>query len=229
MEERRQFIRFPMQLNARCLEKSSNAWHDFSTINISRGGIGIKISSKESFNLDSSFQSEVILPSRKEPIEITGGVAWMKDIRVNAGFNIIAGIKFIRIGSSCKYDLLDSAYNSWHKRGSKMNFWDSSLDLKETDTLKRAKTEIDQLTKNIKDASPLADDVLKVRDEIVITVNGTKWNQLAKEEQCSLANKFYKVMCCEEWYRPVSLIDEEGKKVARSLKGIETGYMVVLK
>jgi c-di-GMP-binding flagellar brake protein YcgR len=120
MEEMRQSTRFPIQMQARYLEKSNNAWYDFSTVNISRAGMAIELFPKEKFNRDSPFQSELILPSKKEPILITGDVMWTKEVNGNGGSHIIGGIRFTRIDESSKRNLLDYAFNDWYSQQTKL-------------------------------------------------------------------------------------------------------------
>jgi hypothetical protein len=110
-----------MQIQARYLEKSNNKWYDFSAINISREGMGIEIIHKEKFNIDSPFQSELILPSKKEPILIAGDVMWTKDANGNGGSHIIGGIRFTTIDESSKLDLLDYAFNDWYRQQKKLD------------------------------------------------------------------------------------------------------------
>jgi len=120
MEEMRQSTRFPIQMQARYLEKSNNEWYDFSTVNISRAGMAIELFPKEKFNIDSPFQSELILPSKKEPILITGDVMWTKEVNGNGGSHIIGGIRFTRIDESSKRNLLDYAFNDWYRQQTKL-------------------------------------------------------------------------------------------------------------
>jgi c-di-GMP-binding flagellar brake protein YcgR len=120
MEEMRQSTRFPIQLKARYLEKSNNEWYDFSTVNISRAGMAIELFPKEKFNIDSPFQSELILPSKKEPILITGDVMWKKEVNGNGGSHIIGGVRFTRIDESSKRNLLDYAFNEWYSQQTKL-------------------------------------------------------------------------------------------------------------
>ena len=120
MEEMRQSTRFPIQMQARYLEKSNNEWYDFSTVNISRAGMAIELFPKEKFNIDSPFQSELILPSKKEPILITGDVMWTKEVNGNGGSHIIGGVRFTRIDESSKRNLLDYAFNDWYRQQTKL-------------------------------------------------------------------------------------------------------------
>jgi c-di-GMP-binding flagellar brake protein YcgR len=107
-------------MQARYLEKSNNAWYDFSTVNISRAGMAIELFPKEKFNRDSPFQSELILPSKKEPILIAGDVMWKKEVNGNGGSHIIGGVRFTRIDESSKRNLLDYAFNDWYSQQKKL-------------------------------------------------------------------------------------------------------------
>jgi len=120
MEEMRQSTRFPINLKARYLEKNNNEWYDFSTININREGMCIELIRKEKFHIDSPFQSELILPSKKEPILIAGDVIWKKEVNGNGGSHIIEGVRFTRIDESSKRNLLDYAFNEWYSQQTKL-------------------------------------------------------------------------------------------------------------
>jgi len=120
MEEMKRSTRFQIHLKARYLEKSNNKWYDFSVINVNREGMCIEIIRKEKFNIDSPFQAELILPSKKEPILITGDVMWKKEVNGNHVSHIIGGIRFTTIDESSKRDLLDYAFNDWYRQQTKL-------------------------------------------------------------------------------------------------------------
>jgi hypothetical protein len=137
------------------------------------------------------------------------------------GFHIIGGVRFDKIDASSKFDLLDYAYNMWNKKQMK-------LSLKGTERLKESRSDTKQITQHLREISAIVEDFTESSDEIFITVNGSKWNQLEKVERYSLANELYKVVRSDEDYKPVALIDEGRKKLARSLKATEKGYMVLI-
>jgi hypothetical protein len=82
--------------------------------------MAIELFPKEKFNIDSPFQSELILPSKKEPILIAGDVMWKKEVNGNGGSHIIGGVRFTRIDESSKRNLLDYAFNDWYSQQKKL-------------------------------------------------------------------------------------------------------------
>ena len=95
VEERREDKRFSVQLSARYLEENEEEWHECTVTNISRSGMGIIVYVRESMPVDSSLQLEILIPTKKEPIKITGVLKWI--IEQDGGKNFIAGVGFTKI------------------------------------------------------------------------------------------------------------------------------------
>jgi len=113
VDDRRKFIRFPVQLNARYSEENKEEWHECFIVNISREGMGIIVYSRKKIPFDSVLQLEIVVPIKKDSIRITGTLIWIKGLKGNPKFNFVGGVKIITIDSEDKWTLLDYAYEGW--------------------------------------------------------------------------------------------------------------------
>jgi len=115
MEDKRKFKRFPVQVSARCIWASQEKWIKCSVTNVSREGMGIEVYLKEKIQSDEMLQFKIMVPSKEEPIRITGTLVWIKELNENMGF--VGGIKFINVASEEIWTLLDYANENWLKSG----------------------------------------------------------------------------------------------------------------
>ena len=65
-------------------------------------------------DVGNTVDTEVQVPSRKEPIKVAGKVIWLKQQKGNAATNSKAGIKLTKIAATDKWDLLGRAYDHWY-------------------------------------------------------------------------------------------------------------------
>ena len=110
--DQRNFMRFPVHLKARYLNKSR--WNECSVLNVSREGMEISFSAVKGIDVGNTVETEVQIPSRSEPIKVAGKIVWLKQQKGNAATHSKAGIKLTRIAATDKWDLLDRAYDSWY-------------------------------------------------------------------------------------------------------------------
>jgi len=116
MEERRKYKRFPIQLNAQYLEENMGEWKECSVTNISREGMGICIYSHEKIDVDSILLLRITAPIKKEPIDVTGTLMWIRELKDNPRFNFVGGAMIIAIDPEDKWALLDYVYEDWCRR-----------------------------------------------------------------------------------------------------------------
>jgi len=116
MEERRKYKRFPTQLKALYLDEKTEEWKDCSVTNISREGMGICVYAQEIINVDSILQLKIIAPLKKEPIDVTGTLMWIRELKENPRFNFVGGAMIIAIDPEDKWALLDYVYEDWCRR-----------------------------------------------------------------------------------------------------------------
>ena len=110
--DQRNFMRFPVHLKARYL--NNRRWNDCSVVNVSREGMEISFSATKRIDAGNTVDTEVQVPSRKEPIKVAGKIIWLKQQKGNATTHSKAGIKLTKIASTDKWDLLDRAYDNWY-------------------------------------------------------------------------------------------------------------------
>ena len=110
MEDRRKFKRFPVQLRARYLVSSEKEWFNCSIINISRGGMGIKVYLQESIPPGLILKFKIIVPKKVEPIETTGILKWIKELKGKKLF--VGGVELFKKDSEDARVLVDYVYGS---------------------------------------------------------------------------------------------------------------------
>ena len=116
MDERRKYIRFPVNLNARYAEKKGGSWKECSVIDISREGMGISIYSRESINKGASLRMEIIVPLKDGPIDMEGVLIWIRELQEDPSFNYIGGVRISSITPEDKWALMDYAYEGWQQK-----------------------------------------------------------------------------------------------------------------
>jgi len=116
MDERRKYIRFPVQLDARYTEKNEENWKECSVIDISREGMGISIYARDIISKDALLHIQITLPVEKEPVVVEGTLIWIRDLREDPRFNYIGGVTLTSIRPEDKWLLMDYAYEGWHQK-----------------------------------------------------------------------------------------------------------------
>ena len=117
MDERRKFIRFPIELTARYSENDVKDWKECSVIDISREGMGISIYAREYISEGLILQMEITVPVQDDPIAVTGTLMWIRESKDDLRFNYLGGVKLLSIQPEDKWTLIDYAYQSWEKDG----------------------------------------------------------------------------------------------------------------
>jgi len=115
LEDKRKFIRFPIQLSARRLRGGKKEWKGCYIFNVSRDGIGIDFQGEKKLRLGSIMQLEMTHPTKKEPINVMGTLMWAKAYNKHQDF--IGGVRFITINPKAKWHMLEYAYDNWYRRG----------------------------------------------------------------------------------------------------------------
>ena len=116
MDDRRRFLRFPLQLNARYAETNDDNWMECSVIDISREGIGIIIHSKEAISKGILLKIEIDAPVKEDRITVAGKLVWLKELKDAPCFNYAGGIRLTAIAPEDKWELIDYAYEDWHNK-----------------------------------------------------------------------------------------------------------------
>ena len=119
MDDRRRFLRFPLQLVARYGEKNEDNWKECSVSDISREGIGIIIHSKEAISKGLLLKIEIHAPVQDSPIEVEGKLVWLKELKDDPQFIYAGGMQLTSIAPEDKWALIDYAYEGWNKKEKK--------------------------------------------------------------------------------------------------------------
>jgi hypothetical protein len=85
--DQRNFMRFPVHLKARYLNKSR--WNDCPVETVSREGMEISFSATKGIDAGNTVDTEVQVPSRKEPIKVAGKIIWLKQQKGNAATHTV--------------------------------------------------------------------------------------------------------------------------------------------
>jgi hypothetical protein len=117
MDERRKFMRFPVELIARYSESDVKDWKECSVIDISREGMGINIYAGEYISEGLILQMEITVPVQDEPIAVTGTLMWIRGLKDDPRFNYLGGVKLLSIKPEDKWTLIEYAYEGWEKGG----------------------------------------------------------------------------------------------------------------
>ena len=115
MDERRKFIRFPLELIARYSESEVKDWKECSVIDISREGMGINIYAREHINEGSILEMAITLPVQDDSIAVQGTLMWITELKDDPRFNYLGGIQLLSIKPEDKWALIDYAYEGWEK------------------------------------------------------------------------------------------------------------------
>ena len=119
MDDRRKFLRFPLQLRARYTENNGNNWKECSIIDISREGMGVIIHSIEAINEGVLLKIAIHAPVLDDPITVEGRLMWLKELKDDPQFNYAGGVQLTSIAPEDKWALIDYAYEGWNKQGKK--------------------------------------------------------------------------------------------------------------
>ena len=119
MDERRKFLRSPLQLGARYTEQNEENWKECSVVDISREGMGVIIHSIEAVSAGTLLKIEIDAPIQEDSIMIEGKLVWMNEIKDDPRFNYAGGVQLTSISPENKWALMDYAYEGWNKEEKK--------------------------------------------------------------------------------------------------------------
>ena len=115
MDDRRKFLRFPLQLDARYSEQNEEHWKECSVVDISREGMGVIIYSIEAIREGTVLTIEIDGPMQEGSIMIEGELVWLNEIKDDPRFNYAGGVQLTSISPENKWTLMDYAYEGWNK------------------------------------------------------------------------------------------------------------------
>ena len=133
MDEKRNFKRFPVGLNAKCVGGGNNEGRECKVINIGRNGMAIELYLKEKTDIASSLELEIDFPGRIKPINSQVVLKWITELKDETEFNFVAGGELKIIAPDDKECLLDYGFENW-KRQEEEKIIAQTLDITETVT-----------------------------------------------------------------------------------------------
>ena len=133
MNEKRNFKRFPIDLNAKCFGGGSIEGKECKVVNISRNGIAIELYLKEKIDIAPSLELEINFPERIKPISSQVVLKWIAKLKDETEFNFAAGGKLKVIAPDDRECLLDYGFESWRREEEK-KIIAQTLDTKKTAT-----------------------------------------------------------------------------------------------
>ena len=119
MDERRKFLRFPLQLRSRYTEENEDNWKECSVVDISREGMGVIIHLVEAIRKGALLKIEIHAPMQDDPIMVEGNLVWLKEINDDPRFNYAGGVQLSSISPEDKWALMDYAYENWNRNEKK--------------------------------------------------------------------------------------------------------------
>ena len=156
-----------------------------------------------------------------QPMTVTGTVMWTKPSDCYRDYLLLCGIKFKRIDTEQKWELLDSVYDKWSKQAHRVS--SNAAPSSEEQTLQQRPSEGTTVYNNTGlDRYSIVESVSKVLDTIAITVNDEKWSRLDRLQKHTLANTIYRTLNSSIKADHAYIENKEGKRLAWLLRG-DTG------
>ena len=109
MDERREFPRFAIELDAKFITEDGKE-SPCKLTDISRKGTCIEIFSKEKIDIGTGIKLEITAPEKENPINASVIIMWITELDYNTEYHYLAGGLLSEIASEDKSHLLDLAY-----------------------------------------------------------------------------------------------------------------------
>jgi|GEM_PF-1142156 len=191
--------------------------------NFSRGGIGINSPYRYNIRTGDELDWTMTISPLTQPMTVTGTVMWTKPSDRYGDYLLLCGIKFKRIDTEQKWELLDYLYDKWSKQAHGVSNSSS-----EEQTLQQIPTEGTKIYNTDLDLYSIVESISKIQDTISITVNDEQWSLLDSPQKYTLANTLYRTLNSNMKTDHLYFKNKEGKRLAWLLQG-DSGnkYMVV--
>jgi hypothetical protein len=225
VEDKRRFHRFPVLQRAKYYKLNPPESNSLFMTNFSRDGIGISIPYRYNIRTGDELDLTMTITPLTQPMTVTGTVMWTKPSDSYCDYLLLCGIKFKRIDTEQKWELLDYVYDKWNKqahRGSNSSSTEQTLQQIPAEGTKAYNTDLE--------LSSIVERISIIQDTISITVNDELWSRLDRPQKYTLANTLYRTLNSNMNMKTdhMYIKNKEGKLLAWLLQG-DTGnkYMVV--
>ena len=221
MDDKRRCYRFPVQGKASYFKDNPPDTNGLFITNFNREGMGIGIPYRYNLRTGNELDLTMTISPLTKPMIVTGTVMWTKQSDCYRDYALLGGIKFKRIDTEQKWELLDYVYNKWSKQAHRVSNSSSA-----EQTLQQIPTEGTKVYNTDLELYSIVESVSKILDTIAITVNDEQWSRLDRPQKYTLANTLYRTLNSN--MNHVYIKNKEGKRLAWFLQG-DTGnkHMVV--
>ncbi len=223
MEDKRRCYRFPVQGKASYFKYNPPDTNGLFMTNFNREGMGIGIPYRCNMRTGDELDLTMTISPLTAPMIVTGTVMWTKQSDCYRDYALLGGIKFKRIDTEQKWELLDCVYDKWSKQAHRVSNPSS-----EEQTLQQRPSEGTTVYNTGLDRFSIVESVSKILDTVAITVNDEKWSRLDRPRKHTLANTIYRTLDSSIKADHAYIENKEGKRLAWLLQG-DTGskYMAV--
>jgi hypothetical protein len=225
VEDKRRCPRFPVQERAIYYKYNPPESNSLFMTNLSREGIGISVPYRYNIRTGDELDLTMTISPLTHPATVTGTVMWTKPSDSYRDYLLLCGIKFKRIDTEQKWELLDYAYDKWSKQAHSVSNASS-----EEQTLQQIPTEDTKVYNADLELFSIVESISKILDTISITINDEQWSRLDRPQKYILANTLYRTLNSNMNFKTnhVYIRDRKGKRLAWLLSG-DTGnkYMLV--
>jgi hypothetical protein len=225
VEDKRRFHRFPVLQRAKYYKYNPPESNSLLMTNLSREGIGIIIPYRYTIRTDDELDLTMTITPLTQPMTVTGTVMWTKPSDSCREYLLLCGIKFKRIDTGQKWELLDYVYDKLSKQAHGVSNSSSA-----EQTLQQIPTE-DMKGHNANlELSSITERILIIQDTITIIVKDEQWSRLERPQKFTLANTLYRTLNSNMTMKTVHVYikNKEGKILAWLLQGdAGNNYMVV--
>jgi len=221
MDDKRRCYRFPVQGKASYFKDNPPDTNGLFITNFNREGMGIGIPYRYNLRTGNELDLTMTISPLTKPMIVTGTVMWTKQSDCYRDYALLGGIKFKRIDTAQKWELLDYVYDKWSKQAHRVS--SNAAPSSEEQTLQQRPSEGTTVYNNTGlDRYSIVESVSKVLDTIAITVNDEKWSRLDRLQKHALANTIYRTLNSSIKADHAYIENKEGKRLAWLLRG-DTG------
>ena len=128
MDEKREFPRFIIELNAKIITEDGKE-SLCKLIDISKEGIRIELFSKEKIEIGTGVKIEITAPEKESLINSSVIIMWITELDDNTEYHYLVGGLFSEIASKDKDYLLDQAYSIFRKKNSEIESVENSVQM----------------------------------------------------------------------------------------------------
>lgn len=222
MEDKRRCNRFPVQERAIYYRYNPPESNSLFMTNYSREGIGISIPYRYNIRTGDELDLTMTISPLTQPMTVTGTVMWTKPSDCSRDYLLLCGVKFKRIDTEQKGELLDYVYEKLREQAHR-----GSNSSSEEQTLQQLPTAGSKVYASDLELYSIVASISKTGDTISITVNDEQWSRLDGPRKYALANTLCRTLNAKMKTEHLYIKNKEGKRLAWLQGDTGNRYMVV--